>query len=55
MGQTEVEKNVGGIEGLWVIISVVHGNSCGYFMETYKERVAWSFVQTVRYMAYGMM
>ena len=37
MGQITVEKNVGGIEGLCVIIPAVHGDSRGYFMETYNE------------------
>ena len=37
MGQITVEKNVGGIEGLCVITPVVHGDSRGYFMETYNE------------------
>lgn len=38
MGQIKVEKNVGGIEGLCVIESAVHGDSRGYFMETYSQR-----------------
>ena len=38
MGQIKVEKNVGGIEGLCVIEPAVHGDSRGYFMETYNER-----------------
>ena len=38
MGQITVEKNVGGIEGLCVIIPAVHGDNRGYFMETYSER-----------------
>ena len=37
MGQILVEKNVGGIEGLCVITPAVHGDSRGYFMETYNE------------------
>ena len=37
MGQIKVEKNVGGIEGLCVIEPVVHGDSRGYFVETYNE------------------
>lgn len=37
MGQIKVEKNVGGIEGLCVINPAVHGDSRGYFMETYNE------------------
>ena len=38
MGQIQVEKNVGGIEGLCVITPAVHGDSRGYFMETYSQR-----------------
>ena len=38
MGQITVEKNVGGIEGLCVITPAVHGDSLGYFMETYSQR-----------------
>lgn len=38
MGQIKVEKNVGGIEGLYVIEPTVHGDSRGYFMETYNKR-----------------
>lgn len=38
MGQIKVEKNVGGIKGLCVIEPVVHGDSRGYFMETYSQR-----------------
>ena len=38
MGQIKVEKNVGGIEGLCVITPTVHGDSRGYFMETYSAR-----------------
>ena len=37
MGQINVEKNVGGIEGLCVITPAVHGDDRGYFMETYNE------------------
>lgn len=37
MGQITVEKNVGGIDGLCVITPAVHGDSRGYFMETYNE------------------
>ena len=36
MGQIEVEKNAGGIEGLCVITPTVHKDSRGYFMETYN-------------------
>lgn len=38
MGQITVEKNAGGIEGLCVITPAVHGDSRGYFMETYSQR-----------------
>lgn len=38
MGQITVLKNVDGIEGLSVITPAVHGDSRGYFMETYSER-----------------
>ena len=38
MGQISVEKNVNGIEGLCVITPAVHGDSRGYFMETYSQR-----------------
>ena len=38
MGQISVEKNVDGIEGLCVITPAVHGDSRGYFMETYSQR-----------------
>lgn len=38
MGQITVEKNVGGIEGLCIITPAVHGDSRGYFMETYSQR-----------------
>ena len=38
MGQIIVEKNVDGIEGLCVITPTVHGDSRGYFMETYSAR-----------------
>lgn len=38
MGQIKVEKNVGGIEGLFVIEPAVHGDNRGYFMETYSQR-----------------
>lgn len=38
MGQITVEKNVTGIEGLCVITPSVHGDSRGYFMETYSQR-----------------
>ena len=38
MGQIKVEKNVGGIAGLHIIEPAVHGDSRGYFMETYNKR-----------------
>lgn len=38
MGQIVVEKNVGGIEGLCVITPAVHGDSRGYFLETYNQQ-----------------
>ena len=38
MGQITVEKNINGIEGLCVVTPVVHGDSRGYFMETYNQR-----------------
>lgn len=38
MGQIKVEKNVGGIKGLCVIEPAVHGDSRGYFMETYNQQ-----------------
>lgn len=38
MGQITVEKNVGGIEGLCIITPAVHGDSRGYFMETYNKQ-----------------
>ena len=38
MGQIKVEKNVGGIKGLYIIEPAVHGDNRGYFMETYNKR-----------------
>lgn len=38
MGQIRVEKNLDGIEGLCVITPALHGDSRGYFMETYSQR-----------------
>ena len=38
MGQITVEKNLDGIKGLCVITPAVHGDSRGYFMETYSQR-----------------
>ena len=37
MGQIKVEKDVNGIKGLCVITPAVHGDSRGYFMETYSQ------------------
>ena len=37
MGKIEVEKNVGGIEGLCVITPAVYGDARGYFTETYNK------------------
>ena len=38
MGQITVEKNIDGIEGLCVVTPTVHGDSRGYFVETYNQR-----------------
>ena len=38
MGQITVEKNIDGIEGLCIITPAIHGDSRGYFMETYSVR-----------------
>lgn len=38
MGQIKVEKNAGGIQGLCIIEPKVHGDSRGYFMETYNKK-----------------
>ena len=38
MGQIKVEKNAGGIEGLCVITPTVHGDTRGYFIETYNQK-----------------
>lgn len=38
MGQIQVEHDVNGIKGLCVITPAVHGDSRGYFMETYSQR-----------------
>ena len=38
MGQIIVQKNVGGIDGLFVIVPSVHGDQRGYFMESYNLR-----------------
>lgn len=37
MGQIQIERNAGGIEGLFVITPAIHGDERGYFMETYNE------------------
>lgn len=36
MSQITVEKDINGIQGLCLIIPAVHGDSRGYFMETYN-------------------
>lgn len=38
MGQIIVQKDLNGIQGLCMIIPKVHGDSRGYFMETYNQR-----------------
>jgi len=38
MGQIKVQKNLAGIKGLCAIEPAVHGDSRGYFMETYSQR-----------------
>lgn len=38
MGQIIVERNVAEIEGLCIITPALHGDSRGYFMETYNQR-----------------
>ena len=38
MGQIKVEKDLAGIKGLCLITPAVHGDSRGYFMETYNRR-----------------
>ncbi|MDE7328452.1 MAG: dTDP-4-dehydrorhamnose 3,5-epimerase [Clostridia bacterium] len=38
MGQIKIERNVGGIEGLYIIEPAVHIDNRGYFMETYNKR-----------------
>ena len=51
MGQIKVTYNLGGIEGLCLIESTVHGDSRGYFMETFSQKdmyeagLYYSFVQ----------
>lgn len=38
MGQIKVTYDLGGIEGLCIIESTVHGDSRGYFMETFCQK-----------------
>lgn len=38
MGQITVQKDLGGIRGLCLITPAVHGDSRGYFMETWSQR-----------------
>lgn len=38
MGQITVQKNLDGIEGLHLIIPTVHGDTRGYFVETYNQK-----------------
>lgn len=38
MGQITVQKNLDGIEGLHLIIPTIHGDSRGYFVETYNQK-----------------
>lgn len=38
MGQINVQKNVGGIEGLCIIQPMIHGDDRGYFIETYNQK-----------------
>ncbi len=38
MGQITVKKDLSGIKGLCLIIPIVHGDSRGYFMETWSQR-----------------
>lgn len=38
MSQITVQRNLDGIEGLCLITPTVHGDSRGFFMETYNER-----------------
>lgn len=38
MGQISVQRDVNGIAGLCVITPAIHGDSRGYFMETYSQR-----------------
>ena len=51
MGRIEVEKDLNGIKDLCIITPVVHGDSRGYFMETYNQQdmeaagLSYTFVQ----------
>ena len=38
MGQITVQKDLDGIRGLCLITPAVHGDSRGYFMETWSRR-----------------
>lgn len=38
MGQITVEKNLNGIQGLCLIVPTIHGDSRGYFTETYNQK-----------------
>ena len=38
MGQIDVQRDLGGIAGLCLITPAVHGDSRGYFMETWSQR-----------------
>lgn len=38
MGQIKVQKNAGGIAGLYIIEPTVYGDNRGYFTETYNKR-----------------
>ena len=38
MGQITVQKDLSGIQGLCLVIPAVHGDSRGYFMETWSQR-----------------
>ena len=38
MGQIDVQYDLDGIKGLCLILSVVHGENRGYFMETYNQK-----------------
>lgn len=38
MAQIKIQKNVGNIDGLYIIEPLVHGDDRGYFCETYNKR-----------------